>query len=65
MELYGVSIINKYDVWLREDEGNPYSWAVMNRDQLEYHLQRKMKRKEIDKGRDIVGYDDILWNRIT
>ncbi|MBI2980521.1 MAG: hypothetical protein HYY41_06865 [Chloroflexi bacterium] len=41
-KLYGVSIINKHDVWLREDEENPNNWIMMSKEKLEQHLQRKM-----------------------
>jgi len=61
--LYNVSIINKYDMWLREDEENPLSWVVMSKEQLEHCIQRQIKSKEEVKGRVIVGYDDIVWKK--
>jgi len=62
-KLYNVSIINKHDIWLKEDEENPISWIVMSKEQLEQHLQRQIRRKEEAKGRAIIGYDDIIWNK--
>ena len=62
-ELYNVSIINKYDIWLKEDEKNPLNWVVMNKDQLEQRLQKQIRGKEEVKGRAIIGYDDIVWNK--
>ena len=62
-KLYNVSIINKHDIWLKEDEENPMSWIVMSKEQLEQHLQRQIRRKEEAKGRAIIGYDDIIWNK--
>ena len=61
--LYNVSIINKYDMWLREDEENPLSWVVMSKEQLEHCIQRQIKSKEEVKGRAIIGYDDIVWRK--
>jgi len=61
--LYNVSIINKHDIWLKKDEENPISWIVMSKEQLERHLQRQIRRKEEVKGRAIIGYDDIIWNK--
>lgn len=61
--LYNVSIINKHDVWLKEDEENPLSWIVMSKDQLEQRLQRRIRSKEDNKGRAIIGYDDIMWQK--
>lgn len=62
-KLYNVSIINKHDIWLKEDEENPISWIVMSKEQLEQRLQRQIGRKEETKGRAIIGYDDIIWNK--
>ncbi len=62
-KLYNVSIINKHDVWLREDEENPLNWAVMSKKQLEQYLQRQIRSKEEVKGRAIIGYDDIIWKK--
>ena len=62
-KLYNVSIINKHEIWLKEDEENPISWIVMSKEQLEQHLQRQIRRKEEVKGRAIIGYDDIVWNK--
>jgi len=62
-KLYNVSIINKHDIWLKEDEENPISWMVMSKGQLEQHLQRQIRRKEEVKGRTVIGYDDIIWNK--
>ena len=61
--LYNVSIINKHDIWLKKDEENSISWVVMGKEQLEKHLQRRIRRKEEVKGRAIIGYDDIVWNK--
>jgi hypothetical protein len=61
--LYNVSIINKHDIWLKKDEENPASWIVMSKEQLEQHIQRQIRRKEEVKGRAIIGYDDIIWNK--
>lgn len=62
-KLYNVSIINKYDIWLKENEENPLNWVVMNKEQLEQRLQRQVEHKEKIKGRAIVGYDDIIWKK--
>ena len=62
MGLYNVSIINKYDIWLKEDEENPYNWMIMSKEQLEHHLERNLKSNETNKGREIIGYNDIIWN---
>jgi len=62
-KLYNVSIINKYDIWLKEDEINPDRWFVMSKEQLEKYLHRFISKKEEIKGRAIVGYDDIVWNK--
>lgn len=62
-KLYNVSIINKHDVWLIEDEESPLSWAVMSREQLEKCLQRQIRAKERNEGRAIIGYDDIVWKK--
>jgi len=62
-KLYNVSIINKHDMWLKEDEENPLSWVVMNKEQLEQCIQRHIKSREEVKGRAIVGYDDIVWKK--
>jgi len=61
--LYNVSIINKHDIWLKKHEENPASWIVMSKEQLEQHLQRQIRSKEEVKGRAIIGYDDIIWNK--
>lgn len=63
VRLYNVSIINKHDIWLREDEENPISWIVMSKEQLEQHLQGRIRRNEEVKGRAIVEYDDIVWKK--
>ena len=63
MGLYNVSIINKYDIWLKEDEENPSNWIVMDKEQLEQCLQRKIKNNEANKGRGIIGHNDIIWNK--
>lgn len=62
-KLYNVSIINKYDIWLKESEINPNSWVAMSKEQLEKHLRRHISRKEESKGRAIVEYDDIVWKK--
>jgi len=62
-ELYNVSIINKYDIWPKEDEENPLSRVVMIKEQLEQHLQRQIRSKEEVKGRAIIGYDDVIWKK--
>jgi len=62
-KLYNVSIINKHDIWLKEDEENPLNWVVMSKEQLEQYLQRQIRSKEKVKGRAIIGYDDIVWNK--
>jgi oligoribonuclease NrnB/cAMP/cGMP phosphodiesterase (DHH superfamily) len=62
--LYNVSIINKYDIWLKEDEENPLNWMVMSKAQLQQRLKRKIGSKEEAKGRAIIGYDDIVWKKI-
>lgn len=62
-KLYNVSIINKHDIWLKEDEENPLNWIVMNKEQLEQRLQKQIRGKEEVKGRAIIGYDDIVWKR--
>ena len=63
VRLYNVSIINKYDIWLKKDEINPDSWVVMSKEQLEKCLRRPISRKENSKGRTIGGYDDIVWKK--
>lgn len=63
MGLYNVSIINKNDIWLKEDEENPCNWTIMSKEQLEHYLQRNIKSNEINKGRDITGYNDIIWDK--
>jgi hypothetical protein len=63
MALYNVSITNKHDIWLKEDEEDPCNWTVMSKEQLEYCLQRNIKSHEVNKGRDIIGYNDIIWNK--
>ena len=62
-KLYNVSIINKYDIWLKEDEENPLNWVVMSKEQLEQRLQRQIRSKEEIKGRTISEYDDIIWKK--
>lgn len=62
-KLYNVSIINKHDIWLKEDEENPVNWTVMSREQLEQHIRRRIRSKEEVKGRAIIGYDDIIWGK--
>jgi hypothetical protein len=61
--LYNVSIINTYDVWLKKDEENPVSWMVMSGEQLERRIHRQIRVKERSKGRAIIGYDDIVWKK--
>lgn len=61
--LYTVSIISKHDVWLKEDEESPFSWMVMSGEQLEKRIQRQVRAKERNKGRAIIGYDDIVWKK--
>ena len=61
--LYNVSIISKYDVWLSKDEESPFSWVVMSGEQLEQRIQRKIKVKERSRGRAIIEYDDIVWKK--
>lgn len=63
IKLYNVSIINKYDIWLKEDEENPYSWIVMSKERLEEYLRRPIRKREKNKGRAIVDYDDIVWKK--
>lgn len=65
MGLYNVSIINKHDVWLKEDEENLFNWIVMSKEQLEDYLGRNIKKSEIYKGRVVMGYDDIVWKKFT
>ena len=62
-KLYNVSIINKHDIWLKEDEENPINWVVMGKGQLERQLQRQVKGKEKARGRAIIGHDDIVWKQ--
>ncbi|MFH0931292.1 MAG: hypothetical protein V1890_05100 [Candidatus Zixiibacteriota bacterium] len=62
-KLYNMSIINKHDVWLKEDEENPNNWVIMSKEQLEKFLHRPLKKKEENKGREIVDYDDIVWKK--
>jgi hypothetical protein len=62
-ELYNVSIISKYDVWLEDDEMNPNNWVVMSREQLEGRIKRPLRKREENKGREIVGYDDTVWKK--
>jgi len=62
-KLYNVSIINKHDIWLKEDEESPLNWVVMSKEQLEQLLQKRIRGKEEDRGRAIIGYDDIVWKR--
>lgn len=62
-KLYNVSIINKHDMWLKEDEEDPINWVVMSKGQLEQCLQRQVRSKEEAKGRAIIGYDDIIWKK--
>ena len=62
-KMYNVSIIDKHDIWLKEDEENPLNWVVMSKEQLEQYLQRQIISKEKVKGRAIIGYDDIVWNK--
>jgi len=64
-KLYNVSIINKYDIWLKEDEENPINWAVMSKEQLEKLLQKQLIGKEKIKGRLISGYEDIVWRKFV
>ena len=56
-------MINKYDLWLKEDEENPHNWVVMNKEQLEELIGRSIERKESAKGRAIIDYDDIVWKK--
>jgi len=60
-KLYNVSIINKYDLWLKRDEENSVNWIVMSKEQLERRLRRQIRSKVEVKGREIIGYDDIVW----
>jgi hypothetical protein len=62
-KLYNVSIINKHDVWLKEDEINTNNWVVMNKEHLEKYIHRPIRKKEESKGREIVDYDDIVWKK--
>ena len=62
-QLYNVSVINKYDMWLKEDEINPDSWVVMSKEQIEKYLRRPINKKEEIEGRAIVDYDDIVWKK--
>ncbi len=62
-KLYNVSIIDKHDIWLREDEANPLNWVVMSKEQLEQCLQRQIRSREEFKGRVIIEYDDIVWKK--
>jgi len=63
VKLYNVSIISKYDIWLKEDEENALNWVVMGGERLEQWLGRRIKSKENINGRAVVGYDDILWKK--
>jgi hypothetical protein len=63
VRLYNVSIINKHDIWLKEDEENPLNWVVMSKEQLEQRLQRQIGSKEKVTGRAIIGCDDIIWKK--
>ena len=62
-KLYNVSVISKYDIWLKEDEENPLNWVVMSKKQLEQRLQKQIRSNEEVKGRAIIGYDDIVWKK--
>ena len=62
-KLYNVSIIDKHDIWLKENEGNPLNWVVMSKEQLEQRLQRQIRSREEFKGRAIIEYDDIVWKK--
>lgn len=62
-QLYNVSLINKYDIWLKEDEINANNWVVMSEEQLEKYLQRPIGKEEEIEGRAVVDYDDIVWKR--
>lgn len=41
--LYNVSVIGKYDLWLREDEENPANWVVMSVGQLEQYAKLRQR----------------------
>jgi len=60
-KLYNVSIINRHDIWLKDDEENPLNWVVMSKEQLEQYLKRKVKNQERGAGRAIIDYADIVW----
>jgi len=62
-KLYNVSVVNKYDIWLKKDEDDPDNWVVMSKTQLEQLLRKPIKRDEETKGRTVVGYDDIVWKK--
>ena len=61
--LYNVSLLGKYDIWLKEEEENPLRWVVMSKEQLESYLKRKIRKREEVKGRAITRYDDIVWKK--
>jgi hypothetical protein len=60
---YNVSVIGKHDVWLKENEADPRSWAVMSKEELEQILKRPIRRKEEVKGRTIIDNNDIVWKK--
>lgn len=61
--LFNVSIINKYDIWMKDDESDSSKWLVMDKQQLESYLKRKIRHNEEEKGRAITDYDDIIWKK--
>jgi hypothetical protein len=61
--LFNVSIINKYDMWMEDDENDSSKWLVMDRQQLESILKRKIRRNEEEQGTAIINYDDIIWRK--
>ncbi len=62
-KLYNVSIINKHDVWLEEDEENPLNWVVMSEDELETYIKREISGTEKVQGRAFTDYDDIVGKK--
>jgi len=65
MEFYQVSIIGKHNLWLESDEDDPKNWSLVELSDIEEIIGRKLLKKEIKSGREIVDSNDFCWKKVN
>jgi hypothetical protein len=63
-QLYLWNCIDKGQLWLQQHAEDPANWAVTDRVGLEKMIGRELEPEELEKGREICGRDDFIWQAI-